>query len=226
MKTNQEKYFNNIKKSWYSFLDNEFKKEYFSNLLIFLDNEYNTKIIYPNKKQLFRCFSYFDIEETRLVILGQDPYHVENMADGLAFSTNLKICPKSLCNIFKELDKDFAIKRTNFDLTNIAKQGVLLLNTILTVEKSKPLSHKSKGWEIFTQNLLEFISTKNKNIIYLLMGNNAISYKVNIKNSLGIFETSHPSPYSYHINLKNSSTFKKINNLLVENNIKPIDWSK
>lgn len=213
-----------VKPSWKTFFEQEFKKEYFINLNNFIEEEYKHKTIYPSINNIFRAFTFFEVNETNLVILGQDPYQIENMADGLSFSTQLKIKPKSLSNIFKEIKNDFNIDRTNYDLSDIAKQNVLLLNTILTVEKNKSLSHSKKGWEIFTNNVIKYLSENNHNVIYLLMGNNAISLKHLISHSLHIFETSHPSPFSYRKNLQGLNVFKNINELLVTNNKKAIIW--
>lgn len=214
----------NVKQSWKSFLNEEFKKDYFYSLQQKIEQEYNSEIVYPKKEDIFRCLTFFEIQDTNLVILGQDPYHVENMADGLAFSTKLNIVPKSLNNIFKELENDFNIKRTNCDLTDIASQNVLLLNTILTVQKNHPLSHKGYGWEILTKNLINHLSKENKTVIYLLMGKNAWEYEKYINNSLKIIKTSHPSPFSYRISLQGSKTFLTINNILKENNKQVLKW--
>lgn len=212
---------NQVKQSWKSFFDLEIKKDYFFILDNKLKKDFEKKEkIFPIYDDIFNAFKFFEVNETKLVILGQDPYHIENMADGLAFSTKLNIIPKSLNNIFKELENDFQIKRKNPNLIDIAQQNVLLLNTILTVKQNKALSHKNYGWEIFSKNLISYLSNINKNVIYLLMGNNAIEYEKFINNSLAIFKTSHPSPLSYHVSLKKSKTFKKINDLLKEKEIK------
>lgn len=217
-------YLNNLKKSWKDFILNESKKQYFIILSDFLKKQYKNTIVYPCNQNIFKAFSFFEVNETNLVILGQDPYFLKDMANGLAFSTNLNIIPKSLKNIFLELNYDFKIQRTNSDLSDIASQNVLLLNTILTVEKNKPLSHKKIGWEIFSKNLITFLSSRNKNIIYLLMGNNASYYSKFILDSYAIIKTSHPSPLSYSKSLKKSKTFLKINEMLNKQNKKKINW--
>lgn len=213
-----------VKKSWLVFFEKEFKEDYFISLDSFIKNEYESKIIFPSKENIFRAFSFFEVNDTKLVMLGQDPYQTEGMADGLSFSTKLDVKPKSLANIFKELKKDFSIDRNKYDLSDIASQGVLLLNTILTVEKNKSLSHANKGWEIFTNNLLTFLSNENKDVIYLLMGNNAIAKESLINHFYKIIKTSHPSPFSYRLNFENKGVFKKINNSLIEKNKKQIIW--
>lgn len=213
-----------IKTNWKSFLIEETKKDYFIKLNSFIENEYSVNKVYPCKEAIFRCLTYFNFEQTKLVILGQDPYHIPNMADGLSFSTTLKKCPKSLKNIFNELKNDFGIDRLNYDLTDIAKQGVLLLNRVLTVQENKAFSHSNKGWEVLTNNLIYWLSKKNKNVIYLLMGKNAWEIQESINSSLMIFKTSHPSPFSYHLSFKNSNVFKKINDVLETNDLYPIKW--
>ncbi|BAC43998.1 uracil-DNA glycosylase [Malacoplasma penetrans HF-2] len=218
------KFISEVKDSWKEFFEQEFEKEYFHSLDSFIEQEYKNKTIYPLTSNIFRAFTFFAVSETNLVIIGQDPYQTEDMADGLAFSTQLKVKPRSLSNIFKELKNDFNIDRTNYDLSDIAKQNVLLLNTILTVEKNKSFSHSNKGWEIFTNNAIKYLSETNPNVIYLLMGNNAISLKPLISKSLAIFETSHPSPFSYRKSLMNSKVFKEINKALITNNKKAIIW--
>lgn len=215
----------NLKTNWKKIIEEESQKDYFKKLEIFLISEYQNNNIYPSFKDIFRCFDFFDFNETSLVILGQDPYHIKNMADGLAFSTKLKIKPKSLINIFKELKDDLGIDRSNCDLSDIAKQNVLLLNTCLTVKENKPLSHNNKGWEIFTDNIIKLIDAKLNNVIFLLMGNNAIKKsELIINNKNNIITTSHPSPFSYRISFKGSKVFSKINSLLLSMNKNPIIW--
>ena len=219
------KIFENISTNWKSIILDEYKEKYFKDLITFVVDEYNTKIIYPSFNNIFRCFNFFDFEKTSVVILGQDPYYLENMADGLAFSTQLKIVPKSLGNIFKELEDDLNVRRSNCDLSDIAKQNVLLLNSVLTVEKNKPLSHANKGWEIFVDNIIKTIDSKLDNVVFLLMGNNAISkQKLIVNNKQNIICTSHPSPLSYHISFKGSKVFSRINKLLLSMNKKILFW--
>lgn len=215
----------NVNTNWKDFINNQTQQEYFCALVEFLNSEYQSKNIYPKKENVFRCFNFFDYQNTKLVILGQDPYHIPNMADGLAFSTQLSIRPKSLINIFKEIKNDFNIDRNNCDLSDIAKQGVLLLNTCLTVVENKPWSHNNKGWEIFTDNVIKFIDNNVDNVIFLLMGNNAFKKEALIvNNKKHIIKTSHPSPFSYAKSLKGSKTFYTINNMLLSMNKKPIIW--
>lgn len=210
--------------TWNLFIENEQKKDYFLKLCKELDLLYKTNNMLPSIENIFRAFTFFDYDKTKVVILGQDPYHQKNMADGLAFSTKLDILPKSLSNIFKEIYLSVGINRKNANLEDWAMQGILLLNTILTVELDKPLSNKNIGWEIFTKHLIEFLDSKNKNVIYLLMGKNAAYYSHFIQNSKFVLKTNHPSPLSCHTNFFGSNVFKHINEILTTLNLSIINW--
>ena len=215
-----------INKKWDVILKDEIKKDYFKNLGIFVKNEYKHKIIYPEYKNIFNALRYTDYDEVKVVILGQDPYHGEHEAHGLSFSVPEGVkMPPSLFNIFKELNNDLGIKRTKTDLTDWAKQGVLLLNSIMTVVKDSPLSHKSKGWEIFTDRLIELLGEREEPMVFILWGSYARSKKELIKNKNHlILESVHPSPLSASRGFFGSKPFSKTNNFLLKNNIKPIDW--
>lgn len=215
-----------INKKWDVVLNEEMKKDYFKDLGIFVKNEYKHKTIYPEYKDIFNALRYTDYDEVKVVILGQDPYHGEHEAHGLSFSVpdGVKM-PPSLLNIFKELNNDLGIKRTKTDLTDWAKQGVLLLNSIMTVVKDSPLSHKSRGWEIFTDRLIELLGERKEPIVFILWGSYARSKKELIKNKNHlILESVHPSPLSASRGFFGSKPFSKTNNFLLKNNIKPIDW--
>ena len=215
-----------INKNWDIVLESEYKKEYFQKLINFVDNEYKTKIIYPEYDNIYNALKYTDYNEVKVVILGQDPYHGEGEAHGLSFSLlpNIKRTP-SLNNIFKELYSDLGIKRENNTLTDWAKQGVLLLNAILTVEKDKPASHANRGWEQFTDNIISRINECDRPIVFILWGNYARSKKVLITNSKHlIIESPHPSPFSARTGFFNSKPFSKTNEFLEKNNIKKIEW--
>ena len=203
------------------------KKDYFKELGIFVKNEYNKKTVYPEYKDIFKTLRLTDYDEVKVVILGQDPYHGENEAHGLSFSVPQGIkMPPSLLNIFKELNNDLGIKRTKTDLTDWGEQGVLLLNSILTVVKDSPLSHKNKGWEIFTDRLIELLGEREKPMVFILWGNYARSKKELIKNKNHlIIENVHPSPLSASRGFFGSKPFSKTNNFLIKNNIKPIKWN-
>ena len=217
-----------INKKWDIVLKDELNKEYFKKLGIFVKNEYRTKICYPQYKDIFNALRYTDYDEVKVVILGQDPYHGENEAHGLSFSVKDDVRrPPSLNNIFKELESDLGIKKTNNDLTNWAKQGVLLLNSIMSVVKDTPLSHKEKGWEIFTDNIIKLLNEREEPMVFILWGGYARSKKKLITNKNHfIVESVHPSPLSAYNGFFGSKPFSKTNNFLISKNIQPIDWSK
>ena len=217
-----------INKKWDIVLKDELNKEYFKKLGIFVKNEYKNKICYPQYKDIFNALRYTDYDEVKVVILGQDPYHGENEAHGLSFSVRDDVKrPPSLNNIFKELESDLGIKKTNNDLTNWAKQGVLLLNSIMSVVKDTPLSHKEKGWEIFTDNIIKLLNEREEPMVFILWGGYARSKKKLITNKNHyIVESVHPSPLSAYNGFFGSRPFSKTNNFLISKNIQPIDWSK
>lgn len=182
---------------------------------------------YPNKRDIFKAFNLCKFQDLKVVIIGQDPYHGEGEANGLAFSLNeeVKITP-SLRNIFKELYSDLSINKTNKDLSGWAKQGILLMNSILTVEKDKPLSHKNIGWEEITDYIIKKISEEKSNVVFILWGNNAIAKEKLIDPSKHlIIKSAHPSPLSASRGFFGSKPFSKTNNYLKKNNQSIIDWS-
>lgn len=185
------------------------------------------KIIYPLNQNIFKALNETNINDVRIVILSQDPYHGKNQANGLAFSVNKGIkLPPTLINIYKELYNDLKIlPSNNGDLTCWAKQGILLLNSILTVEQNKPLSHANKGWEIFTNKIIHILNKRNKQIIFLLWGYYSNKKKSIIDNKKHIIiSSSHPSPYSANEGFFNSRPFSRINSYLLKQNQKLIDW--
>lgn len=212
---------------WYDFLKEELESDEFKALIRNVKNEYNNKIIYPKYKDIFKAFKLCNIDDVKVVIIGQDPYHGENEATGLAFSVedNIKT-PPSLRNIFIELNDDLKINKTNNSLDNWAKQGVFLINSVLTVEKDKPGSHKFLNWERFTDYVIKVISDKKENIVFILLGNYARSKKplIDEKKHL-IIETTHPSPFSVHRGFFGSKIFSRTNNYLKEKNKNTIDFS-
>ena len=216
----------NIKTNWKSFFNELLKDEEFVQLLNKVEQLYLNKKVYPKKEEIFKCFNYFNIEDTKVVIIGQDPYYNVNQANGLAFSVNEGVrTPKSLVNIFKELESDLKIKRINADLTDWAKQGVLLLNTSLTVEDGKPNSHHYLNWTKYTDLVIKYLSQHVKHVVYILWGNNAIlKAKLIDKNNNCIITSSHPSPLSAFVSFFNSKPFSKTNNYLIKNNRQPIKW--
>lgn len=215
-----------INKGWDKVLKNEMKKEYFRKLGCFVKNEYKNRICYPDYANIFNALRYTDYDNVKVVILGQDPYHGEGEAHGLSFSVLEGVKrPPSLNNIFKELYTDLEIRRTNNCLSDWAHQGVLLLNAIMTVEKDKPLSHKDKGWEIFTDAIISKLNEREKPVIFVLWGSFARSKKVLITNPIHhIIESPHPSPLSASRGFFGSKPFSKINNYLKIDNIEGINW--
>ncbi len=215
-----------INKKWDVILESEFKSLYFKKLGQFVRNEYLHKTCYPKYKDIFNALRYTDYDEVKVVILGQDPYHGEGEAHGLSFSVKEGVRrPPSLDNIFKELYDDLKIKRENNDLTDWAKQGVLLLNSVLSVEKDKAFSHRGHGWEIFTDNIIKKLNEREKPIVFILWGREARNKKSLITNKNHyIIESAHPSPLSASRGFFKSKPFSKTNQFLRENNIEEIKW--
>lgn len=215
-----------INKSWDRVLEEEFRQEYFKKLGIFVRSEYSSKIIYPQYKDIFNALRYTDYDQVKVVILGQDPYHGEGEAHGLSFSVKQGVnMPPSLRNIFQELYNDIGIQRTRTDLTNWARQGVLLLNSIMTVVKDKPLSHKNKGWEIFTDHIIEKLGKREEPLVFIFWGSYARSKKELIQNRKHmIIESVHPSPLSANRGFFGSRPFSRANQFLKENHIEEIKW--
>ena len=216
-----------LKNDWNELLKDEFSKEYYLTLREFLKNEYNTKTIYPDKYDIFNALHYTSYKDVKVVILGQDPYHGPNQAHGLSFSVSpgVKI-PPSLLNIYKELNSDLECYIPNNGyLKKWADQGVLLLNTSLTVRAGEANSHKNKGWEIFTDKIISLINEKTDPVVFLLWGNNAINKKKLITNKQHlILSSTHPSPLSASRGFFGSKPFSKINKFLISVNKAPIDW--
>lgn len=217
-----------IGNDWDIVLESEFKKEYFYNLLKFVQGEYARKVVFPPKKEVFKAFRYTPYKNVKVVILGQDPYHGEGEAEGLSFSVKEGIKkPPSLNNIFKELHDDLGCSiPTNGSLVPWAKQGVLLLNTVLTVIKDKAASHKGIGWETFTDEVIKKINEHETPVVFILWGSFARSKKQLITNPKHlIIESAHPSPLSAYNGFFGSRPFSRTNEFLIKNNLKPIDWS-
>lgn len=214
-----------ITNDWSEILKTEFQKDYFKSLEKFIIEEYQNKKVYPNFDNIFKALELTSYNDTKVVIIGQDPYHNPNEAHGLAFSTKLQRYPASLKNIFKELESDLLIKKDTGDLTSWAKQGVLLLNTVLTVIENQPNSHKKSGWIEFTNQIICELNKKNQPIVFVLWGDNAIGKKALITNPHHVVITSpHPSPLSAYRGFFGSKPFSKINTILLENNQKIIQW--
>lgn len=215
-----------INKKWDVILESEMKKDYFRNLGNFVKDEYKKRVCYPDYANIFNALRYTDYDDVKVVILGQDPYHGEGEAHGLSFSVLPGVRrPPSLDNIFKELESDLGIKRTNNCLSDWASDGVLLLNAIMTVQKDSPLSHKEKGWEQFTDFIIKTLNDRQKPVIFVLWGSFARSKKTLITNSIHhIIEAPHPSPLSAYRGFFGSKPFSKINYYLQKDGFAPIKW--
>ena len=216
-----------IGNGWDNLLSEEYKKDYFTNLKSFIIDEYKNKTIYPKMSEIFNAFTKTSYENVKVVILGQDPYHGENEAEGLSFSVKVGIQkPPSLINIFTELKNDLGISPPNHgSLVSWAEQGVLLLNATLTVVKDSPRSHAGKGWETFTDEVIKLLNKKETPVVFILWGSDARSKKSLITNKRHlIIESAHPSPLSAYRGFFGSKPFSKTNEFLIKNNIKPIDW--
>ena len=198
--------------TWNDFFYEESKKEYYKNLMKFIGEEYQNKVIYPKKELIFNALNKTPLDKVKVVLIGQDPYHSPGYACGLAFSVNDGVeIPKSLVNIFKEINLELGINIPNTgNLSKWAENGVLLLNRILTVEKGVPLSHKNKGWETLTNNILKCLNMQNQKIVFLLFGKVAEELKIYLNNPNHlVLVTSHPSPLGAYKGFFGSGVFKK-----------------
>lgn len=226
-----EKVSKTMHKSWAKLLIDQFHTKYMRKLSKFVQQERSNHNVHPKRKDVFKVLK-LSYDKVKIVVLGQDPYHTPKTADGLAFSS--KYCnnigrrtPPSLVNIFKEAEKStgFNINFIDTDLTRWWKQGVFLMNTILTVREGDPKSHRLKGWERFTSRIIEVLNDREDPIIFMLWGNNAKSYSSKIYNDHHyILKAPHPSPFSYHLGFKDCNHFEDANIILKELDKKPIDW--
>ena len=216
-----------ITKKWDDVLKEEYKKEYFINMFRNLQIEYRNKQIFPPKHDVFKALRLTDYDDVKVVIIGQDPYHGIGEAEGLSFSVKEGIPkPPSLKNIFKELKDDLGYDEPESgSLVKWAKEGVLLLNAILTVEKDKPLSHKNLEWERFTDEVIRKINQKKDPVVFILWGNFAKSKKKLITNPEHyVIESAHPSPFSARYGFFGSKPFSRTNNFLISKKISPVDF--
>lgn len=216
--------FNN---SWDILLKDEFEKPYYLNLRKFLAQEYRTQTIYPHMNDIFNALKYTDYQNVKVVILGQDPYHQPNQAHGLCFSVKKGVNPPpSLQNMYKEIHAEYGYPIADHgELTYWAEQGVLLLNTVLTVRESQPNSHKGMGWEIFTDDVISLLNQRPEPMVFLLWGANARAKTKLITNPAHLVLTSaHPSPLSAYNGFFGNGHFKKANEFLKQNGMKEIDW--
>lgn len=217
-----------IEQSWKDVLSGEFEKEYFRKLTDFVRGEYKSgKTIYPKPQNIFNAFNLCPLSDVKVVIIGQDPYHEPGQAHGLCFSVENGIdLPPSLINIYKEIESDIGHKsKTNGDLSDWARQGVLLLNSTLTVQAHLAASHSGKGWETFTDAVIRAVSENRKNVVYLLWGSFAQKKAefVNSEQNL-ILKSAHPSPLSAYRGFFGNHHFSKANEYLIANGKTPIDW--
>ena len=212
---------------WQDYLKEEFEKPYYLNLRDFLKEAYTRERIFPPAKEIYQALHLTSYEETKVVILGQDPYHGEGQAHGLAFSVREGMrFPPSLVNIFKELEADLGCPYpSSGDLTPWAKEGVLLLNTTLTVKEKTPLSHKDKGWETLTDSIIKVLAQKESPLVFILWGANARAKKAYLKDTPHlIIESAHPCPLSAHRGFFGSKPFSKCNAFLKSVGQEEIDW--
>ena len=213
---------------WDDLLKDEFSKDYYLSLREFLKAEYSTRRIFPPMNDIFNALRSTSRENTRVVILGQDPYHGEGQAHGLCFSVKSGVQkPPSLKNIFKELKLEFEMDEPpHGELTGWAKQGVLLLNTTLTVREASPASHKGRGWEIFTDRVISLVNEKETPVVFLLWGANARAKKSLITNPAHlVLECAHPSPLSAHNGFFGCNHFVRANEFLERSGLPTIDWA-
>lgn len=214
--------------TWNDFFKKESEEEYAKRLSALLDYEYSTQVIYPPRHEMFNAFKLTPLKDVKVVIIGQDPYHEEGQAMGLSFSVPEGVTlPPSLINIYKEMSDDLGIKfKKNGDLTYLAKQGVLLLNAILSVRKGVPLSHKDFGYETFLHHVLSLLNEMEQPIVFILWGSFARSLKKFLNNPRHlILEGTHPSPLSANRGgFFKGKYFSKTNEFLIQNNVTPIDW--
>ena len=216
-----------IGNNWDKILEKEYQKDYFKEIIKYITTEYKNKTVYPKENEVFNAFRYTDYNNVKVVILGQDPYHGPNQAEGLSFSVSNEVKkPPSLINIFKELESDLKIPFPEANsLKPWAKQGVLLLNAVLTVEEHKPTSHSGIGWETFTDEVIKILNEKEEPIVFILWGAYARKKKELITNKKHlVIESAHPSPFSARNGFFGSKPFSKTNEFLKKNNIKEIDW--
>jgi uracil-DNA glycosylase len=217
----------NITNDWLEAIGDEFKKPYYKDLSSFVKNEYRNHLVYPDKDDIFNAFRLTPLSKVKVVIIGQDPYHNENQAHGLCFSVKPGLAiPPSLVNIYKELKDDLGCYIPNMGcLEKWAKQGVLLLNTVLTVRAHEAYSHQGKGWERFTDAVLSKLNSLDRPIVFILWGKPAQRKRSMLSNNKHlILEAPHPSPLSAYRGFFGSKPFSKTNEFLLKNKLEPIDW--
>ena len=217
-----------IGNKWDILLKEEYQKDYFKKLIEFVKVEYKSKTIYPKQNEIFNAFRYTDFDNCKVVILGQDPYINPGEAHGYAFSVYDHHLTPSLRNIYKEMSSDLGCDVSlDGDISYLSSDGVMLLNTILTVRSGESMSHKGHGWEILTDNTIKALNDREKPIVFILWGNHARKKKELITNKRHlIIESSHPSPLGASKGFFGSKPFSKCNSFLIQNGMKPINWIK
>lgn len=216
-----------IQESWEKELKSEFNQQYFKDLVSFVKLEYQQEVVYPPGKEIFAALDCCPFDEVKVVILGQDPYHGPNQANGLCFSVSSGVrIPPSLKNIFKEIKSDLNIeKAVSGDLTDWANQGVLLLNSTLTVRQNSPGSHQNQGWEQFTDSVVKVLSQKRSNLVFLLWGAYAQRKGEVIDDSKHlVLKSPHPSPFSANRGFLGNRHFSRTNEYLISQGLNPISW--
>jgi uracil-DNA glycosylase len=216
-----------INPTWDEFLQNEFRQPYFQQLSAFLRQEYEKKTIYPPKKEVFAAFYYTDLDKVKVVILGQDPYHEPGQACGMCFAVKPGVpLPASLQNIYKEIHDDLGLTMSRDGyLVKWARQGVLLINSVMTVERGRANSHQGKGWETFTDHVIQKLDSLDQPMVYLLWGRNARAKRALLTNPRHlVLEAAHPSPLSASYGFFGCRHFSQTNRFLEEHGVAPIDW--
>jgi len=214
--------------TWKDFIQNEMKKDYYQKLNNYVVEEYKENTCYPSYDNIFHAFDLTPFDNVKVVILGQDPYHEPNQAHGLAFSVLCEKLPPSLKNIYKEMSSDLGVEvNQDGNLDYLAKQGVLLLNTTLTVRAHEAASHLGKGWEIFTDNVIKELDNNDNYMVFILWGNNSRKKRnlITNKNHM-VIESAHPSPLSAYHGFFGSKPFSKVNEFFKEHNVSEIKWTK
>ncbi|WP_430536112.1 uracil-DNA glycosylase [Listeria rocourtiae] len=216
-----------MQNDWQELLKEEQEKAYFKNLQLFIEEEYATTTIYPPREEIYRSLDLTSYADTKVVILGQDPYHGPNQAHGLSFSvvSSEAKFPPSVRNMFKELEADMGIARTDINLTDWAEQGILLLNTVLTVQAGKAASHRKKGWETFTDTIIQRLNEKEEQVVFVLWGADAKKKQVLITNpNHKVITAVHPSPLSAYNGFFGSKPYSQVNAYLEAVGETPISW--
>lgn len=217
----------NLSESWKNILSAEFDKPYFKELTYFVNKEYSNYQCFPKRDEIFAAFDCCSFKDLKVVIIGQDPYHGEGQAHGISFSVRKgNKVPPSLKNMYKELNEDISFNTPEHGLLeNWAKQGVLMINSVLTVEQGLPTSHRKKGWEEFTDEVIHILNNEKENLVFILWGNDAKKKGLGIdRNKHLVLESAHPSPFSVK-NFYGCRHFSKTNKYLKSNDIAPINWN-